>query len=234
MIMKKILNLIVMVLISSTLFSQEAPWTMSYQAIVRNSANQLLQNTQVGVRVSIGDTLYAETHTATTNINGILELEIGAGTQVYGWFPFEYIPWANGPYYLKTEIDPEGGTNYTISSTSKMMSVPHSNYSHWSGVLVGWASLYTGVYQNVEEDEMYLSISYLSTNKVLIEFFFDQKFSLIGSATPDMIDIPLQLVTNTETVYGTAILSNDILTLTFTWVDNSGSDTFTLTLQRIQ
>ena len=88
--------------------------------MVRNESNTLVQGT-VGVRVSIlqggvnGPVVYQETHTTTTNINGLMTLQIGGGTMLSG--DFATIDWADGPYFLKTETDPNGGTNYTIEGT---------------------------------------------------------------------------------------------------------------------
>jgi uncharacterized protein (TIGR02145 family) len=39
------------------------------------------------------------------------------------------INWANGPYFIKTETDPEGGTNYSISGSSQLLSVPYALFS---------------------------------------------------------------------------------------------------------
>jgi hypothetical protein len=39
------------------------------------------------------------------------------------------IDWATGPYFIKTETDPSGGSNYTITGTSQMLSVPYSLFS---------------------------------------------------------------------------------------------------------
>ncbi|MBN8643084.1 MAG: collagen-like protein [Flavobacteriales bacterium] len=106
---------------------------MSYQAVIRNASNALVSNANVGVKVSIlqtsatGTTVYAETHQPTTNTNGLATFEIGGGTVVSG--SFATINWANGPYFIKTETDPTGGTNYTISGTSQLLSVPFALYA---------------------------------------------------------------------------------------------------------
>ena len=42
---------------------------------------------------------------------------------------FGDIDWSNGPYFLKTETDPTGGTNYSISGVSQFLSVPYALYS---------------------------------------------------------------------------------------------------------
>ena len=130
--MKKIVTLIIIVLCAATLFAQ-APEKFSYQAVVRNASNALVTDAQVSVRVSIlqgsaeGEVLYVETHSAVTNANGLLTLEIGGGKTEQG--AFDRINWANGPYFLKTETDPNGGTNYSVTSTQQLLSVPYALYA---------------------------------------------------------------------------------------------------------
>ena len=127
------------ILITLTLFFSviaasfaQAPQKFSYQAVVRNESNTLVRGT-VGVRVSIlqggvnGTVVYQETHITTTNINGLMTLQIGGGTMLSG--DFATIDWADGPYFLKTETDPNGGTNYTIEGTQQLLSVPYALYA---------------------------------------------------------------------------------------------------------
>ena len=98
---------------------------MSYQAVVRNASNDLVANQSVGIKISIlqgsatGTPVYVETQTPATNANGLVSMEIGNGTVVSG--DFTTIDWANGPYFIKTETDPTGGTNYTITGTSQLV-----------------------------------------------------------------------------------------------------------------
>ena len=119
-------------LINSSIFAQ-APQKMSYQAIIRNSNDSLLVSTLVGMRISLvqssptGTVVYSETQTATTNANGLVSLQIGIGTAVSG--TFAGIDWAAGPYYVKTETDLAGGTNYTITSSNELLSVPYALFS---------------------------------------------------------------------------------------------------------
>jgi hypothetical protein len=111
----------------------QAPQKMSYQAVVRNAANTLVANTAVGVKISVlqtsasGTSVYSERHTPTTNANGLATFEIGGGTVLAG--TFATINWANGPYFIKTETDPTGGTNYTIAGTSQLASVPYALFA---------------------------------------------------------------------------------------------------------
>ncbi|MFM2192282.1 MAG: hypothetical protein RLZZ118_1239, partial [Bacteroidota bacterium] len=62
-----------------------------------------------------------------TNANGLVSLEIGTGTAITG--TFAAINWAIGPYFIKTETDPTGGTAYSITGTNELMSVPYALFS---------------------------------------------------------------------------------------------------------
>ena len=134
--MKKLLTLLAALSIALTLQAQ-SPEKISYQAMVRNSSNALVTNQAIGLKVSIlqtsatGTVVYAETHTPTTNINGLVTILIGAGNVVSG--TFSGINWSAGPYFIKTEIDPDGGTAYSITSTSELLSVPYALYAKNTG-----------------------------------------------------------------------------------------------------
>ncbi|NCP61178.1 MAG: hypothetical protein GW839_12880 [Flavobacteriales bacterium] len=78
-----------------------------------------------------GTAIYVETQSPITNINGLISLEIGIGTFVSG--DFTTIDWGNNNYFIKTELDITGGTNYTITGTSKLLSVPYALYAKTSG-----------------------------------------------------------------------------------------------------
>ena len=115
----------------------QAPEKFTYQAVLRNASNSLVANAPVGVRVSIlqggvnGTLVYMETQTGVTNANGLITLQIGGGNVQQG--SLADIDWANGAYFLKTETDPNGGTNYGITSTQQMLSVPYALYSKEAG-----------------------------------------------------------------------------------------------------
>ena len=120
--MKQLITLIAAIFISTITMAQ-SPNKMSYQAVVRNADNELISNKPVGMQISIlqgstnGTAVYAETQSPTTNMNGLISLQIGSGTLVSG--DFSNIDWSSGPYFIKTETDPDGGSNYTISGTSQ-------------------------------------------------------------------------------------------------------------------
>jgi len=134
--MRTILYLFIAILFSANAFGQ-SPNRMSYQAVIRNGGGALVANSPVGMRIQIlqgsqfGAASYVETHTLTTNTNGLATLEIGGGTVVAGFFA--NVNWANGPYFLKTETDPAGGANYSITGISQLLSVPYALYAAQSG-----------------------------------------------------------------------------------------------------
>ena len=134
--MKKISSLIAILLCAVTLFAQ-APEKFTYQAVVRNASNSLVANAQVGVRMNIlqgsasGNAVYSESHMATTNANGLITVNIGGGSVLHGIFAS--IDWANGPYFLKTDIDPNGGNDYSITSVQQLLSVPYALYAKDAG-----------------------------------------------------------------------------------------------------
>ena len=134
--MKRIYILIAAVLLTASVFAQ-SPEKMSYQAVVRDASNNLVTSQSIGMQVSIlqgsanGTVTYMETITSATNVSGLVTVEIGTGTIVSG--DFSVIDWSAGPYFIKTETDPTGGTSYTITGTTQLMSVPYALYAKNSG-----------------------------------------------------------------------------------------------------
>ena len=127
--MKKIFTAITALILTISLFAQ-APDKMSYQAVVKDTDNSLVTSQSVGIQISIlqgspsGTSVYVESQTPNTNSNGLLSLEIGTGNVVNG--DFTTIEWGSDTYFIQTEIDPTGGTDYTITGVSQLMSVPYA------------------------------------------------------------------------------------------------------------
>ena len=131
--MKRLFAVLAIVLLTTTMWAQNPPQKMSFQAVIRDGSGSLVQSHVVGIQIQIlqfsefGAAVYVETHASSTNANGLVTLEIGNGSVILG--TFANINWTNGPYFLKTETDPAGGTNYTITGTSQLLSVPYAFYA---------------------------------------------------------------------------------------------------------
>lgn len=145
--MKKLFTILAAILLTATVFAQ-APEKMSYQAVIRNSSDALVTNQSVGMQISIlqgsagGSAVYVETQTPTTNANGLVSIEIGGGTVVSG--NFSTIDWANDSYFIKTETDPSGGTSYSITGTSQLLSVPYALHAKTAETISGSSTHYVG------------------------------------------------------------------------------------------
>ncbi len=152
--MKKLYTILTAIILTATLWAQ-SPETISYQAVIRNSSDALVTNTQIGMEINIrqgtptGTVVYSETQTPATNANGLVSIEIGGGEG------FSTIDWSAGPYYIetKTAVTPPL-TSYTIMGTSQLLSVPYALHaktaesvisvknSHFIGELYGGGVVY--------------------------------------------------------------------------------------------
>ena len=132
--MKKSLSLIVFFISLIVSIMAQPPQRMTYQAIIRNSNNELVANQQIGIRVSIlqdninGGAVFMEKHTVTTNAYGLATIQIGTGTPLLV-NTLAGIEWGKHNFFVKTEVDITGGTNYTIVGTQQLLTVPYSFYS---------------------------------------------------------------------------------------------------------
>ena len=147
--MNKIFTVLTAVLISANLWAQ-APQSFSYQAVVRGTDNALVSNKKVGMKISLlqgsetGKAVYVETHTPTSNDNGLVSIAIGGGTKDASSIAFASIDWANGPYFVKTETDAAGGTSYSLITTSQLLSVPYAIHAKTAESIVGGSVLPSG------------------------------------------------------------------------------------------
>jgi hypothetical protein len=142
--MKK-LNLLFAFCILLLNFAQsQAPNKFNYSGVARNAANQPISSVAIGIRISIlqgsgtGTSVYAETHKPTTNTIGLFNLAIGEGTIQSGIM--SAINWANGPFFIKVEMDVTGGANYTIVGITELISVPYAMHAQTAGSLIGGGS----------------------------------------------------------------------------------------------
>ncbi|MCR9172853.1 MAG: hypothetical protein NXI10_10190 [bacterium] len=126
-------TLCILLLVSFSNFSvAQSPEAFKYQAVIRDANNQIVANSTLGVQFiirqgsTIGPIEYSETFTTVSNAYGLIDLSIGTGNSQ---FIFSSIDWSNGPYFLETLLDLNGGTNYVLFGSSEFLSVPYSLHS---------------------------------------------------------------------------------------------------------
>ena len=137
--MNKIFTFLAAIIVATSVFAQ-SPEKLSYQAVLRNASRQLVVSQRVGMQISIlqgsvdGAAVYIETQIDTTSVSGMVTIEIGTGVTSDD---FSAINWSNGPYFVKTETDPNGGTDYTMTGVSQLMSVPYAFHAKSAVAVTG-------------------------------------------------------------------------------------------------
>ena len=106
---------------------------MNYQAVIRDAEGKIIADKEVGIQVSIlkestnGTAVYTEAFKPKTNQFGLINLIIGKDQAKSG--EYSSIDWSAANYFLKIELDAEGGTTYKEMGTSQLLSVPYANYA---------------------------------------------------------------------------------------------------------
>lgn len=143
--MKKILTTIFSLVATATLFAQ-VPQSFSFQAVMRDNNNTLMTNQIVSAKFTItpndnSDVItYCETHTLTTDSNGILRAEIGKGTSCGG--RFDQIHWERGEYLLNCRFAFSAVPEDFITTSSQLISVPYALVSGSAKTSSDWELFY--------------------------------------------------------------------------------------------
>lgn len=176
--MKKTLSLIIILFFSIIAFGQ-APQAFKYQAVARGNTGNVLADQNISVKLTIlngsyaGYAVYVESQQVVTNQYGLFSIEVGNGSAEYGFF--SNINWKEGTYYLQTEIDINGGTDYQLMGTTQILSIPYSFYSEIAG----------SVYLTDENGNNYTlgvdTLGNITTNLVLVNTWMDCGDTLIDN-----------------------------------------------------
>ncbi len=140
MMMKKTITFLSLLFIAALLAAQ-VPHRISYQSVIRDVDNNLVANSEIGMQISIlqgdpeGIAVYVEQHFPVTNDNGLVSVEIGGGTVVSG--DFDTVEWGADTYFIQTQTDLQGGSNYTITGVSQVLSVPYAFHALSAEMLTG-------------------------------------------------------------------------------------------------
>jgi hypothetical protein len=133
--MEKIFTLLIGIVLSIAILNSQVapPQAFSYKAtFMKANGNSPLSNKTISLRINIltsgGASVYEEIFKPTTNKDGQIDIVIGRGG-----IGFSSIEWSIGEYFLKTEVDVNGSTNYQLLSQTQLLSVPYALYSDESG-----------------------------------------------------------------------------------------------------
>jgi uncharacterized protein (TIGR02145 family) len=112
-------------------FSQ-SPSSIPYQAVLRSSDGFVMANSSATITFKIHDStasgvvVYEETHTTTSNAQGLISLNVGEGSAVSG--TFSAINWGSGAKFLHVLMN--AGNGIVDLGTQQMMSVPYALYAN--------------------------------------------------------------------------------------------------------
>lgn len=146
--MKKI-NLLIVFCFSMLTFvqAQIAPKAFNYSAVARNSSGQPITTTAIGIQISIlkttstGTIEYSENHVVNTDAFGLFNLVVGGGAVQSG--SMNSIDWSNDNYFLKVDMDVNGGTNFQTMGVTQLLSVPYALYAETAESIVGGTGGFT-------------------------------------------------------------------------------------------
>lgn len=192
--MKKSFLLFVVAMVATLSVWAQVPQTLTYQAVVRDANGRLICNSNVGVQLSIlqgsenGTAVYTDRQTVHTNANGLFTMLIGSEENSLGG-----INWAAGPYYLKSEIDPTGGNNYTLETVQQLFSVPYAlrahtvdsiiggvNYNETDPVFTAWDKDYNDL---INRPTIPTAVSELANDAGYLTFFTESQIMSISNDT---------------------------------------------------
>lgn len=128
--MKKFLTLVLAIVLVNFSTAQ-SPQGINYQAIVKNSAGEIMPNQNLSLRLCIrqgnanGAISYQEIKSLITNAQGLVTTVIGNGPATIG--NFSELDWSNGLKYL--QVDMNLGQGWLLLGTEQLQSVPYALYS---------------------------------------------------------------------------------------------------------
>jgi len=220
---------LVLIFQSFTTFAQ-APNLISYQAILRDGNSILVTNTNVGLRISIrqgnitGSVVYQEIHNALTNNNGLVSIKIGEGNSTQG--SIESVDWSDGPYYIQSETDLQGGTNYSLSFSQQLLSVPFAFHANKADSLSYDIAENDPIYSNSIAAGITASDTSNWNNRVELDPIFNNSIAGgISAADTNYWNNKLNGFTETDPIFSNSLANNISATDTTYW--NNKLDSFT-------
>ena len=171
--MKKIfLSVLILLSVCVTVSAQK----ISYQAVVRDSHNRLVVNTNVNVAVTItyGTGTYTESLNGMTNANGLMSLEIGGASG------FGSIDWRDA--WIKTVITIPG--EGTVEDMVQVTATPLALYANYAADISPNAPTITAIYSHIGD-----TLGHYPTTDVLKDTAANIRSALIDTAAAIRADM---------------------------------------------
>lgn len=136
---KAIFTLLAFMLVAGAIYAQ-APQAVCYQALAKDGNGNDVPNQEIAIRASIlkggptGQIYWQETHLPTTDDFSIFTVDVGEGQYQGGILTsFDEFDWGDGEYWLRIEMDVNGGLNYALMGATRLLSVPYALYAGKAG-----------------------------------------------------------------------------------------------------
>jgi len=128
--MKTLQQLVTLILTLWT-FALLAQQGINYKALIKDNNGNIVANQNITVQFQILEgagmvNVYQETHNPTTDVNGIVMVNIGEGTPVSG--NYATIDWGADEHHLNVQINT--GNGLTDMGTTQFMAVPYALHSN--------------------------------------------------------------------------------------------------------
>jgi len=125
--MKTIKQIITLLIVLSIAIPSIAQNGINYKAIIKDGSGNVLVNQSITIQLAVLEgvaqtNVYEESHTLTTDVNGLIIINIGDGGFVFG--DYTMINWQNGAHYLNVFIDI--GSGFVDMGISEFNAVPYA------------------------------------------------------------------------------------------------------------
>ncbi len=110
---------------------------LNFQGVARSN-NSILASQFISLKLSIlqggpaGVVEYVETRSVMTNAQGLFSVVIGDTGAIQTVGNFSTVNWKNNPKFLKIEMDPNAGNNFTTMGITQLQSVPYAHYAAYA------------------------------------------------------------------------------------------------------
>ncbi len=128
---------VIILLFVGLLAKAQVPQSFSYQGLIRAKDGRPVANAIIALRISIlkefdeGDVVFQEEHKIRTDSFGIFSIQVGEGKKIQG--AIQDINWSESLFYLRTEVDINGGSDFIEIGVTQFRSVPTALYAANAG-----------------------------------------------------------------------------------------------------